>query len=359
MAVMLWKVFLPVFLLVGIPGNIMSLVVLSRKRMRGSTTSVYLRVLAVIDTVVLLIAVPRKIMYFYAFIDVTKISSFTCKFYTFLHPSTIAISWCLLPVITVDRFIHVRYPIWAKEHCSKRSAVVIFIVLSAAVLAINCHRLIFNDIQEMGITKNSTKVKYTCAASKEWYAQFKNESWTLIYAISFSVAPVICQLLGNVMLVRELVLRSKQKKTRKPLKADHRKDKQDLKVITRMLLTVYLVFVLSSIPQCTQMVIKRHIFDTDNPRDVARSQLFQCIVQILLFSNNSINFLLYAVSGRVFRHELRTLFQHVRYPVLKWLGRRVHPIEATSGWELQAGTSKARSTGECSLETKTTAVGRY
>ena len=151
MAVMLWKVFLPVFLLIGIPGNTISLVVLSRKRMRGSTTSVYLRVLAVIDTVVLFIAIPRKIMYFYAFIDVTKISSFTCKFYTFLHPSTIAISWCLLPVITVDRFIHVRYPIWDKEHCSKRSAVVIFLVLSAAVLAINCHRLIFNDIQEVGL----------------------------------------------------------------------------------------------------------------------------------------------------------------------------------------------------------------
>ena len=188
-AVMLWKVFLPVFLLVGIPwNNIMSLVVLSRKRMRGCTTSVYLRVLAVIDTVVLLIAVPRKIMYFYAFIDVTKISSFTCKIYTFLHPSTIAISWCILQVITVDRFIHVRYPIWAKEHCSKISAVVIFIVLSAAVLAINCHRLIFNDIQEVGMPKNSTKEKYTCAASNEWYAQFKNETWTLIYALSFSVA---------------------------------------------------------------------------------------------------------------------------------------------------------------------------
>ena len=184
-AVMLWKVFLPVFLLVGIPGNIMSLVVLSRKRMRGSTTSVYLRVLAVIDTVVLLIAVPRKIMYFYAFIDVTKISSFTCKFYTFLHPSTIAISCCLLPVITVDRFIHVRYPIWAKEHCSKRSAVVIFLVLSPAVLAINCHRLnsmtfkkkvqVGKD-QEKGenaMPKN-TKVKYLCAASNEWYAKFKN-----------------------------------------------------------------------------------------------------------------------------------------------------------------------------------------
>ena len=170
------------------------------------------------------------------------------------------------------------------------------------------------------------------------------------------MAPVICQLLGNVMLVRELILRCKQKKTRKALKADYRKDKQDLKVITKMLLTVCVFFVLSSIPQCTQMVIKRHIFDTDNPRDVARSQLFQCIVQILLFSNNSINFLLYAVSDRVFRHELRTKFQHVRYPVLKWLGRRVHPIETTSGWELQAGASKGISTGECWLETKTTAV---
>ena len=136
-AVLLWKMFLPVFFLVGVPGNILSIVVLSRKRMRDSTTSVYLRLLA---TIVLLIAVPREILYYYAFIMVVRLSSFTCKFYAFLHPGFIAISWCLLPVITLDRFIHVKYPVWAKEHCSKKSAVIIFLVLAATVLAINCHK---------------------------------------------------------------------------------------------------------------------------------------------------------------------------------------------------------------------------
>ena len=361
-AVLLWKMFLPVFFLVGVPGNILSIVVLSRKRMRDSTTSVYLRLLAIIDTIVLLIAVPREILYYYAFIMVDRLSSFTCKFYAFLHPGFIAISWCILPVITLDRCIHVKYPVWAKEHCSKKSAVIIFLVLAATVLAINCHRVVLHDTQEKRISSNSTKVKVVCAATNEWYAQFKAETWPLIFSLSFSVTPVVCQILGNVLLVRELAFRSHQKKARKVLEAGHKKEKQDLKSITKMLLTVCVFFVLSSFPQCTQIVIDRYIFDQDVPHDVAKRLLFQCIVQIMVYSNISINFLLYTFSAQIFRKELCTIFLHARRPVLKWLGRSVHPVDTTYDQELPDGTRKGKITSqraECSHKTKTVQIGQY
>ena len=328
--------------------------------MRDSTTSVYLRLLAIIDTIVLLIAVPREILYYYTLIKVARLSSFTCKFYAFLHPGFIAISWCLLPVITLDRLIHVKYPIWAKEHCSKKSAVITFLVLAATVLAIHCHRMVLNDTQEQIISSNSTKVKVVCAATTEWYAQFRAETWPLIFSLSFSVTPVVCQILGNVLLVRELVLRSRQKKARKILEAGHKKEKQDLKSITKMLLAVCAFFVLSSFPQCTQMVIKTYIFDLDIPHDVAKRLLFQCIVQIMVYSNISINFLLYTFSGRMFRKELCTIFLHARRQVLKWLGRSVHPVDTINDKELPVGTRKGQSTrAECSHETKTTQIGQY
>ena len=358
-AVFLWKMFLPVFLVFGVPGNILSVVVLSRKRMRNTTTSVYLRILAIVDTTVLLISVPRQMLYYYASIKVTNLSNFSCKFYPYLTPSCIALSWCLLPVITLDRFIHVRYPIWAKEHCTRKSAVVVFLVLTLTILAINFHRAAFYSIQEVGVSPNSTKVSVICGPTSEWYGQFRDKIWPVIFTSLFSVTPVACQLVCNVLLVRQLTVRSRQNKARKSLEAGHKREQRDLKSVTRMLLVVCVFFTLSSVPQCTQLISKRYLFDTDIPHDVAKELLFQCIVQILMYSNNSINFLLYTVSGRMFRRELWYMLQHARHPVLKWLGRSVHPMETTYDRELQEGTSKGKRIGQYSAETKTTEQRRY
>ena len=351
-AVLLWKIFLPVFFLIGVPGNILSLVVLSRKRMRNSTTSVYLRLLAIVDTTVLLIGVPRNILYYYESINVTNLSNFTCKFYLYLNPSFVAISWCLLPIITLDRFIHVRYPIWAKEHCSRKKSVIIFAVMVVTVLAISSPRAAFYSTREVKVSQNLTKV--LCAPTSTWLTHFK--AFPTIFSLLFSVTPVFFQLVCNVLLVKQLTDRSRQKKARQILEAGQKKEQQDLRCITRMLLVVCVFFILSSVPQCTLFVFRSYIFDSNKRHEVAKQQLVQTIVQILVYSSNSINFLLYTVSGRMFRKELCTTFLHAKRPVLKWLGRSVHPMETS--YELD-GTTKGKTTGECSLETKTTGIGKY
>ena len=136
-SVVLWKIFLPLFIVVGVPGNILSMVVLSSRRMCNTTTSVYLRLLAIVDTTVLLTSATREIVYYYAVIKVKTLSVFACKFYLYMNPSCIALSWCTLPIITVDRLIHVRYPIWAKAHFTRKSAVVIFFVVAFTIFAVH------------------------------------------------------------------------------------------------------------------------------------------------------------------------------------------------------------------------------
>ena len=328
------------------------------KRMRSTTTSVYLRFLAIVDTVVLVISVPRQMLYYYADIKVTNLSIFSCKFYSFLNPSCIALSWCLLPVITLDRFIHVRYPLWAKEHCNKRAATVIFLVLALALLTVNFHKLASVSIKEVGANSNSTKVNFKCKATSEWYEHFDYKIWTVVFTSLFSVTPTICQIVCNVLLVRELIIRSHQNKGRKSKEGGAQKERRDLKSVTMMLLVVCIFFVLSSVPKCTYLISKSYLFDTKVPHSVAKGLLVKCIVQILMYSNNCINFLLYTVSGRLFRREVCTMLQHARHPVLKWLGRSVHPMETTCDQELQ-GTSRGRSIGRCSTETKTTEQMRY
>ena len=352
-SVFLWRTFLPLFFIVGVPGNVLSLVVLSRKRMRNTTTSVYLRLLAIVDTLVILTSASRDVAWYFGYIKVKDMSEFACKFYLYMNPNCIALSWCLLPIITIDRFIHVRYPIWAKDHCTRKTSVVTFLVLSFIIFAIHVHRLAFFSVHEVRVSPNSTKVNYICGPKTEWYVHFKDKVWPPIFSALFSVTPVVCQLVCNILLVRELSIRSKQNKARKVLEAGHKKEQRELRSITRMLLVVCVFFILSSVPHCLNAVLKGHIFDKRSPHDVAKRLLVTSLTSILMYTNNSINFLLYTVSGRIFRNEFYLILQNVRYQILKRLGRSVHPVETNSVTEFPEGTSQVQSVRLSSTVTDT------
>jgi len=55
-----WVYVSPWILLVGVIGNILTLLVMSRRRMRGSSTCVYLSAIAVADTLALLFRIPPE-----------------------------------------------------------------------------------------------------------------------------------------------------------------------------------------------------------------------------------------------------------------------------------------------------------
>ena len=363
LAVMLWKIFAPLFLVVGIPGNIVSIAVLSRQRMRNTTTSVYLRLLAIVDTAVILVAMPRQIDYYYSAVKVHDLSVFACKFFSFLTPTILTLSWCFLPILTIDRLILVRYPIWAKKHCTKKSALVVFAVLALAMITINFHQLVFIDIPREDVTGSTNLANTTvqvygiCRAVPDWYKEFYQKTWPLVMLVVFSLTPVILQIVCNVLLIRELAIRSRKRQTNRALQDKNDREQHDLRSVTRMLVVVSVFFVLSSVPQCIQLVLKPYVFKPKTAHNNAKNVLFKALIQLLMYSNNTINFLLYTLSGRVFRNELRSMFKQVKRRFLQCFDRNViYPDETITTGQEQIPTDKkpndAFATG--SVQTKTT-----
>ena len=340
-AVALWKIFAPLFLVVGIPGNMVSIAVLSRQRMRHTTTSVYLRLLAFVDTAVLLVAMPRQIVYYYSAVRVLDLSVFTCKFFSFMTPTIFTLSWCFLPILTIDRLIQVRYPIWAKKHCTKKSALAVFAVLALAMIAINFHVIVFKDIPRKDATDSTNLANTTgqvygiCSKMPDWYKEFYQKTWSLVMLIVFSLTPVILQIVCNVLLVRELVIRSRKRQTNRALQDKNDREQHDLRSVTRMLVVVSVFYVLSSVPQCIQMVLKPYVFKPKTAHNNAKTVLVKALIHLLMYSNNTVNFLLYTLSGRVFRNELRSMFKQVKRRFLQCFGRNViYPDETiTTGQE--------------------------
>ena len=177
--VVLWKIIAPMLLVVGVAGNFLSIAVLSRKRMRHTATSVYLRLLAIVDSLVLLVNLPRQVIYWYTSVSVRDINTVTCKMVRFLAPSFITMSWWLLPIISIDRLILVRYPIWAKTNCSKKLAKVVFTILVLATMATHFHSILFMDIASKdftvqgNITNKTVQVFGLCGPVSDWYREFQ------------------------------------------------------------------------------------------------------------------------------------------------------------------------------------------
>ena len=346
LAVTLWKICAPLFLIIGVPGNIASLMVLSKPRMRKTTTSVCLRLLAIVDTAILLIALPRQIALFYSSLKLSTLSTFHCKFYGFLSPALTTLSWTFMPVITLDRYIQVRYPIWAKTRSTRRSALIVFAVLASTVFTLNFHTVLFLTIprREVTVSNNHTNTTFevigTCSPVSEWYGEFYTTTWMWIVVILFNLVPLTVHIVGNLLLIRNLVKRSNRRQAQRAVEDANEKEQKDLKSMTRMLIVVCLFFIVTSAPQCSRLLLKNYTFKPRSPHNVAKDMLFKTFVQILMYSNNAVNFLLYTLSGRVFRKELFSMLTDIGRRVLHCCERNdVYPITTTTTTAKQVTSS--------------------
>lgn len=113
LAVLLWKLFAPMLLVIGVTGNVISLAVWSRKRMCITTTSLYFRILEVVDSLVLVIAVLRELIFYSTNIDIQVMDDFSCRIHSWLAFSVTALSAWILSALAIDRLIYVKFPVWA------------------------------------------------------------------------------------------------------------------------------------------------------------------------------------------------------------------------------------------------------
>ena len=134
--VLLWKICGPIFLPVGITGNVCSFVIWCKKRMCRTTTSVYVRFLAVVDTLVLIVGVLRELIVYTSNFDIQVLSTFSCRLHNWLAFSVTGLSAWILSALVVDRLVIVKFPQWTQIQCSNQSAVIIGTVLVVVIITV-------------------------------------------------------------------------------------------------------------------------------------------------------------------------------------------------------------------------------
>ncbi len=305
----LWRYISPFIILIGIVGNVLSFLVMSSKKLHGSITSLYLRVLAVVDCLVLTTGLLRQWIRVLA-VDIRDTSAFVCKTDVFLLYWSLGSSAWILSLIAIERCFGVIYPHHYTRSVTKRSAT----ILVAAVLMIlsltytPILAIVDLVIQPQANATNITELTQILPGNNSELKHCRPHEPTFYYiAITHMIVAVLLPFLiiisSNAIIITRLTL-SKFKSASSQVKA-----KSSNMTFILILVSVYFLIMTSpaNIFEILYHQWKQNI-EKSSVEMHSRMPTVWAVVNLLMYMNSAGNFFLYCLSGPVFRNQLKEMF---------------------------------------------------
>ena len=315
-----WRVCPPILFFFGTVGNILSGAVMMRRSLRTSITSFFLVTLAVVDTFMLWNGLLRHYLLQFHDIDVRAYGTTACRLHIFLTYWGGQFSAWILVCMTMERFFAIFSPHKSKQYVSKFSCAVVVGVIGILLAGLNAH---FFKVQYLYYHQG--RDRHSCTTRAE-YSHFMSKIWTWIDFAFFSFIPFGILTLGNIGIILRIAHSNYVRKHSMKQNTGGVK----MTSMTAILLTVSLVFFLTTAPTSIFLVIQEKVNQALTWETYALKQLWWAIVVNVNYINHSCNFFLYCISGPRFRRELRAIFA---------LHQRVHPVTVTQTMENSVKTT--------------------
>ena len=293
----LWVYASPFIFLFGIGGNVLIVMVMRRKLFQGTSPGVYLPLLAVSDTVVLILGLLADWLEWTGIVNFKELHIWTCKFYKFSFFTAGDVAIWFIVAFTFDRFVAVCFPFHKRSVCTARRAVAASVCLLVLAVAKN-----FHEFWTRGHEFYRGDELIRCGVSDEYrYFHWYVRPW-----IAFTVimaAPFCIILLCNCLIVRTLV--HAQRRRVSQTQASSNTSAAFIQT-TLMCLSVSFCFLVCIAPSIVLLIGKPYwtIAKRNPAYDIAKHFSNQ-----LVYVNHSINFFLYCLTGERFRRELTDLFK--------------------------------------------------
>uniref|UniRef100_A0A182LRX4 G-protein coupled receptors family 1 profile domain-containing protein n=1 Tax=Anopheles culicifacies TaxID=139723 RepID=A0A182LRX4_9DIPT len=339
--------YVPALVLFGSIGNVLSVLVFFKTKLRKLSSSYYLAALGLSDTFYL-------IGQFVAWLNLVDLKIYIqevcCRFFTFSSSLCCFLSVWFVVAFTVERFIAVLYPLKRQTMCTVRRAKIVIFALTIAGIFISLPIFFFASPQ-FSTSMNDT-ICDIVQEYKDQAAMFNFLDFILVFVVPFTIIVVLNtitaltvwkfasirrtmtiprsyganvresrrqlnissnQLYGNgTVPVQQIQLLSRSRVANSQIK------------VTKMLLIVSTVFVCLNLP--SYIVRVKIYLETEHTN--MNIYLVQNCCQLFFMTNFGINFILYCVSGQNFRKAIFGMFQ-------KRTQRQIN-LEHTSGTQVTA-----------------------
>lgn len=285
---------------VGVVGNLLSVLVFSRASLRRRSCAVYFLALAITDIASLCASFIDTVLPSYNNFTLTIKFRFLCKMNPLMIYFTTDLSNFLLAIASIDRAISIQFPQRSKEFCRAKIAISTIMIMSIVLLLKNGH--IFWGFEIVG-----EQNQRSCAPSKDKVVFHRNPNpmtYNLFYSIFDSldmlfavVIPFFVMLICNIIIIvrvitsrrsiTTIITTTQSKKHRKR----HEKDRQ----LTVMLLGSAAGTSFDSFPLIFELVKRNSIsssyfFSLSSFHATNRNQRYSsCFPSIRKFCNSRCN----------------------------------------------------------------------
>lgn len=298
-------------LCIGTIGNVLSFTVLTRPKTRTHSTAVFLIALTIVDFIAMWSGLIRIILEGYMGIDIRNICTGLCKLHIFLiYASTHASSWLIVGV-TVERIVCVWMPLKMRQVRSRKLALLVCCVIILTLSAVNSHLLIGFELSmyDDGNILNSTEM--VCQPAHNKYGTFIDKVWPWIDMTLLFLLPFAIIIIGNILIIVRVRMSRTMRRYSCPDTSRRALDSNSLYFLTALLLTLNIVFMICVAPITVYIIGQYTWWPSGNlltEKELAMNGLWWVIVNIMVYLNYSVNFILYLACGPMFRDDMKEMF---------------------------------------------------
>ena len=333
----------PFLLIIGTIGNVLSFCVLLRKAMRRTSTYNYLAVLSFTDMLVLYVGLLRLWVGELTGVDIRDESDWSCKIISMAGYTVSVYSVWLLIAVTVERYIVTVHSLRAPTMCTQGRAVKTIGLILLILLSVNLHFLWTTQIQ-------SKKQQEPRCNGAEGYEQLVERIWPWIDACLYCILPFVIICILNCLIVHKVVLSRRMRRLLPGSSMsgstnnnggtgsgnNRSANNESSARVTIMLLTISFTFLVCTLPMNVTLVHRAILgFDTMSLKEVSQYQLSRTVSELLMYTNHSINFYLYLLTGQKFRQQLISMVCVCSNGKSKWCQTRYNQVHRDSNHQFQ------------------------
>ncbi|CAF0934926.1 unnamed protein product [Rotaria sordida] len=320
--IIVYKYICLTIFVIGVIGNLLSVLVFSRASLRHRSCAIYFLALAITDIASLFASFIDTVLPSYNNVSLTMKYLFICKLNPLMVYFTTDLSNFLLAVASIDRAVSIQCPLKSKQFCRARIAIYIILIMSFAFLIINGHIFwgfeIVDEQSQRICSPSKTKFVYYNEPNSLTYDRFYAifDSLDMLFAV---LIPFIVMLICNIIILIRVITSRRSIATvlsttvqSKKLRKRHEKERQ----LTVMLLGSAAAFLVFTLPTEINDTVRAF-----RPSNLSQPQGAMALMTAVFIAmeqlNHAIHFYIYTLTGRVFRNELVQLFTFSKYNSLR------------------------------------------
>ncbi|KAL3878142.1 hypothetical protein ACJMK2_030513 [Sinanodonta woodiana] len=289
-----------VFLVFGLTGNLLTVLVFRKIGVSKRPTLFFLFVLAITDSVVLVTGLSRYWILNTFDLDIRTLSDPGCKINLFVIYLSMQYSSWILVFVCIERVIKTHFPLQFIRIVTYRRVYVSLIILFFVLSGVDLHFFWTNGIDNFtngGCGSLTTKDK-----------AFDEFVFVYIDFTFLSAVPFVIMFICNVLLVRTLNRIQRGRASMMHNVMIRRTQRVSVK-LTKMLLVNTFYFLVATFPVSVYFIVdsyRRREYEADgNEHSTAILDLVGTITYLIQYSNYSVNFYLYSMVNDKFWNKLK------------------------------------------------------